>query len=207
MYVPYVVTEDARYEKMYWDILDIRNGKKPRPEHYERIYWDLVLKVNDKPRPDTEAISLRELQKRAGFTESELAKLVEAQKNSDDLVKTERIAINMVKGLYDDGKGNFTLKGKPDLETARKLVHDERYHRLKASIMKPIAEFQKMLDDRTRQASIQSFDRAKIIFRTLVFVLVGLAFIIILLFALQKHKQEIEALVVQQTIELDTFGF
>eukprot|EP01034_Spumella_vulgaris_P035896 gene35896-44261_t len=35
----YVVTGDARYEQQYNDILDIRNGKKPRPEHYERIYW------------------------------------------------------------------------------------------------------------------------------------------------------------------------
>jgi len=198
----YVVTKDARYEKMYWDVLDIRNGKKPRPEHYDRIYWDLVLKVNDKPRPDAEPISIRELQKRAGFTETELAKLAEAQKNSDDLVKTERIAINMVKGLYDDGKGNFTLKGKPDLETARKLVHDERYHRLKASIMKPIAEFQKMLEDRTSQESIQSFDRIKILFGTLEFVLMGLAFVILLRFVLQKRKQEIEALVAQKTIEL-----
>ncbi len=27
----YVVTGDEKYEKMYMDILDIRNGKKPRP--------------------------------------------------------------------------------------------------------------------------------------------------------------------------------
>lgn len=33
----YVVTGDAAYERQYLDILDIRNGKKARPEHYERI--------------------------------------------------------------------------------------------------------------------------------------------------------------------------
>ena len=37
----YVVTKDPRFEKMYWDILDIRNGKKARPMRYESIYWDL----------------------------------------------------------------------------------------------------------------------------------------------------------------------
>src|SRR5689334_1289293 len=38
----YVVTDDPAYEQQYNDILDIRNGKKPRPEEYYRIYWDFV---------------------------------------------------------------------------------------------------------------------------------------------------------------------
>ncbi|MEI7838083.1 MAG: methyl-accepting chemotaxis protein, partial [Planctomycetota bacterium] len=85
----YVVTGDTRYEEMYWEVLDIRNGKKPRPEHYERVYWDLVLNHSGRPRPDEEAVPLRELQTRAGFTEAEFAKLAEAQSHSDGLVKTE----------------------------------------------------------------------------------------------------------------------
>jgi methyl-accepting chemotaxis protein len=152
----YVMTGDARYEKMYWDVLAIRNGKKPLPENYERIYWDLVLNDNDKPRPDTTAVPLRELMERAGFTEAEFAKLAEAQKNSDGLVKTEEIAMNMVKGRYDDGTGNFTIIGTPDLETARTLMHNTAYHQTKASIMKPIEEFQEMLDERTKKVTIDS---------------------------------------------------
>ena len=31
----YVVSGDAAYERQYMDILDIRNGKKPRPAHYD----------------------------------------------------------------------------------------------------------------------------------------------------------------------------
>src|SRR6185295_17263777 len=38
----YVTTGDAKFERMYWEILAIRNGEAPRPRHYERIYWDLV---------------------------------------------------------------------------------------------------------------------------------------------------------------------
>ena len=34
----YVVTGDPRYEDQYMTILDIRNGKKPRPQAYHRIY-------------------------------------------------------------------------------------------------------------------------------------------------------------------------
>ena len=38
----YALTGDPIYETYYWEILDIRNGKKERPESYEKIYWDLV---------------------------------------------------------------------------------------------------------------------------------------------------------------------
>ena len=34
----YVATGDVKYEQQYFDILDIRNGKKPRPVEYNRIY-------------------------------------------------------------------------------------------------------------------------------------------------------------------------
>ena len=40
----YVITGDVKYEKQYFDILDIRNGKKPRPSDYHRIYWDFFYR-------------------------------------------------------------------------------------------------------------------------------------------------------------------
>ncbi len=146
----YVVTRDSQYEKMYWDILAIRNGKKARPKHYDRIYWDLILIYGDKPRLDGDSRALRDLMKDAGFTKEEFAKLDEAQKNSDDLVTIETIAMNAVKGLYDDGTGNYVKKGEPDFEMARRIMHDAQYHKDKAAIMKPIDEFFKLLDERTK---------------------------------------------------------
>jgi signal transduction histidine kinase len=199
----YVSTGDARYEKAYWDVLDIRNGKKPRPENYERIYWDLVLVGNAKPRPDSsEAVPLRELMKKTGVTEAEFAKLDEAQNNSDDLVVTERIAMNMVKGLYGDGNGNFTVKSAPDFETARKLMHDENYHKFKASIMKPLEEFQAMLDKRTRQEAASSFKRTKMLFAALQTILLTLFITTIVLFKLKKQRQDLETQVAQSRFEL-----
>jgi len=145
----YVVSGDPKYEKMYWHVLAIRNGEKPRPQEYNRIYWDLVLNYGDKPRPDGKMIPLRKLMKEAGFTEEEFGKLQEAQNNSDDLVTTETIAMNAVKGLYDDGTGNYTRKGEPDFEMARRIMHDEKYHQNKASIMRPIDEFFQLFQERT----------------------------------------------------------
>ena len=151
----YVISGNSQYEKMYWDILAIRNGDKPRPQDYDRIYWDLVLTYGNKPRPDGEAVALQELMKQAGFTEAEFAKLREAQKNSDALVKTETIAMNAVKGLYDDGSGNYVKKGEPDLEMARRIMYDAQYHKDKAIIMRPIDEFFQLLDERTK-AQVES---------------------------------------------------
>ncbi|MGK5050888.1 methyl-accepting chemotaxis protein [Janthinobacterium sp. RB2P8] len=148
----YVVSGDARYEQQYLDILDIRNGKKPRPAHYERIYWDFVAAGMPVPAATGPAVSLTELMRKAGFSEQEFAKLQEAQANSDGLVKTEVIAMNAVKGLFDDGSGKFTKTGPPDLEMARRIMHDAEYHRNKGKIMQPVNEFLTLLDQRTSAA-------------------------------------------------------
>src|SRR5690606_3437754 len=92
------------------------------------------------------------LMREAGFTKEELAKLEEARNYSDTLVKTETIAMNAVKGKFDDGKGGFSKEGAPDLEMARELMHNRDYHINKARIMKPVDEFFVMLDARTRGA-------------------------------------------------------
>ena len=184
----YAVTGDAKYEKQYFDILDIRNGKKPRPEHYERIYWDFVAAGIDKPQPDGATASLQALMKEAGFSEQEFAKLKEAQNNSDALVKNETSAMNAVKGLFDDGTGQFTKKGDPDLELARKLTHDENYHKYKAQIMKPVDEFLELLDKRT-SAAVEQANQAKTRMQYWVtgLVLFSIAFLVVALLTVYRR--------------------
>ena len=184
----YVVTGDAKYEKQYFDILDIRNGKKPRPEHYERIYWDFVAAGIDKPQPDGATASLQALMKEAGFSEQEFAKLKEAQNNSDALVKNETIAMNAVKGLFDDGTGQFTKKGDPDLELARKLTHDENYHKYKAQVMKPVDEFLELLDKRTSAAVEQAKqDKTRMQYWVTGLVLFSIAFLVVALLTVYRR--------------------
>jgi methyl-accepting chemotaxis protein len=150
----YVMTGDAEWERQYFEVLDIRNGKKPRPAGYEKIYWDFLAAGVEPPkgRGDPSTVPLVDMMKTAGFTDAEFAKLQEAAGNSDDLVRTETVAMNLVKGLYDDGKGGFTLKGEPDLPKAQAMMHDKNYHAFKAKIMKPVDEFLRMLDERTEAA-------------------------------------------------------
>ena len=80
--------------------------------------------------------------KRAGFTEAEFGKLKEAQGNSDDLVKTETVAMGLVK-----------TNNEAELAKARTMMHDKNYHQFKAKIMKPVDEFLVLLDGRTQAAA------------------------------------------------------
>ena len=146
----YVITGDARYEEQYFSILDIRNGKKARPADYHRIYWDFVAAGQTMPRPDTVTISLQELMKQVGFTEGEFEFLNQAQANSDGLVNLEVKAMNAVKGLFDDGSGNYTVEGDPDFDLARTLMHSPEYHTFKADIMTPVDKFFAAFEARTR---------------------------------------------------------
>ncbi|WP_397533869.1 methyl-accepting chemotaxis protein [Roseateles sp.] len=154
----YVMTGDPMWEQQYFEVLDIRNGKKPRPDGYEKIYWDFRAAGVVPPAGSGKgrAEPLLESMKQAGFTEAEFAKLKEAAANSDGLVKTETVAMNLVKGLYEDGQGGFTKKGEPDLLKAQAMMHDKTYHAYKSNIMKPVDEFLRMLDQRTELAVQQA---------------------------------------------------
>ncbi|WP_413293669.1 methyl-accepting chemotaxis protein [Bdellovibrio sp. HCB185ZH] len=125
----FVVTKDPKFETEYFDIIAIRNGEKARP--------------------DGRKIALKELMHQAGFTDQEFALLTEAEKRSNDLAKQETIAMNAVKGLFADESGKFTVQKEPDLDLARKLMHDDFYHKAAASIGEPIQQFLKMMEART----------------------------------------------------------
>jgi methyl-accepting chemotaxis protein len=164
----YVVTGNPEFEREYWAVLDIRNGKIPRPLDYDNIYWDFVAVSGEKPRGDGDTVSLHDLMVKEGFTEAEFEKLSLAQKNSDGLVRTEMIAMNAVKGLFQDTEGNFTIKKAPDQEMAIKIMHDENYHKMKAEIMKPIDDFYLMFEERTAEVVNKYLNVAYIIFSLLI---------------------------------------
>lgn len=145
----YVITGNKKYAEEFRQVVAIRNGQLPRPEHYERIYWDFVDGGEVKPRPDGEAVPLLELMRRQGFTESEFALLRESAARSDALVTTEDRAMNALEGFYPDASGANSQVMSPELEAARNMLFDESFHANKAQIMKPIDNFFVELDRRT----------------------------------------------------------
>ena len=173
----YVATGNPEFEREYWAVLDIRNGKIPRPLDYDNIYWDFVSATGQKPRADVETISLYNLMVKEGFTTEELEKLSLAQKNSDGLVMAETVAMNAMKGLFEDSQGNFTIKGEPNQKMASDLVNNEAYHQAKAKIMRPIDEFYIMFEERTGEAVSKYLQLAMIFFWV---IIVGSIILIIL---------------------------
>lgn len=164
----YSVTGDPSYEDQYWAILDIRNGKKPRPQNYNRIYWDFVAAKMPVPPSTMETVPLLDLMKKRGFSQEEFAKLEEAKNNSDGLVKLETKAMNAVKGLYEDDSGAYKNQGTPNLAMARELMHSSQYHSFKAKIMEPINEFLALLDKRTQVIVDKAENQASNLFDALV---------------------------------------
>jgi len=138
----YVVTGESRYKKYYQDILDIRDGKKPRPKAYRYVYWDLMLANVLSPQADSgPAIALMELMHQSGFTDEELGKLAEAKTNSDGITVMELEAMRLAESVGPDAEANRAK--------AHVMLHDEQYYQAKAAIMKPINEFFVLMDRRT----------------------------------------------------------
>ena len=186
----YVSTGDSKFERIYWEILAIRNGEIPRPRNYERIYWDRVLGEPDSVglNSDDARVSLRALMERAGFTSAEFDKLEEAELNSNQLVKTERVAFNAMKGLFQDSMGQFTVKRTPDSEFARNILFDRNYHEAKAAIMKPLNEVYELVDARTSGAVAAAEYRAYICIGLVFFLLAVVLICLGFSFAIVRRK-------------------
>ncbi|MBU3013946.1 response regulator [Poseidonibacter lekithochrous] len=157
----YVITGNPMFEKQFNTVLDIRNGVSPRPVRYKGIFWDFYTLDDKKLILEGEKVSLRELMKRANFSKEELILLIESQKESDALTSLELIAMNAVKGIFKDEKGQFTIKDKPDFKLARELMHSDEYHEAKIRIMQPLDKFYKALELRTKKAVDESQEKVK----------------------------------------------
>lgn len=152
----YVITGNSMFEEQYKTVLAIRNGEISRPKRYNGIFWDFLTLKNSEVLLDGEKIPLRELMKQANFPESELNLLFTSQNESDDLTNLEHKAMNAVKGIFQDEKGDYTVQGLPDFALARDIMHSDEYHEAKIRIMKPLDNFYKAFENRTKQKVIEA---------------------------------------------------
>ncbi|MBD9363388.1 bifunctional diguanylate cyclase/phosphodiesterase [Methylomonas fluvii] len=167
----YVATGDPVYKQYFQQIIDIRDGKLPRPEKYHDMYWDLVI-ANAHPatQPSAQSVALLELMRQAGFSAPELAKMAEATADSVVLIQIKRTAMDMV----------ASNQGMPDTKwhQANLMLHDATYHRAKAKVMQSIIDAFELMDLRTQQSVIA---RARIAFwLRVVFVVFGVMLVLTL---------------------------
>ncbi|TGL85099.1 PAS domain-containing sensor histidine kinase [Leptospira congkakensis] len=141
----YVIQRDKKYKTYFQMILDIRNGKRPRPNDYSYAYWDLVI-ANKLPAPseEGETISIYESMRNANFHESDFILLSESKLKSDQLTKIEFEAMSIAE--------RDMRKGSNPNPKAIALLYDDNYLHAKAEIMKPINDLYNQLNDRTTKA-------------------------------------------------------
>lgn len=177
----FAATGKPEYEKEYWHVLNVRNGKEARP--------------------DGRKIPLNVLMKQLGFTNKELEKLHESQINSDMLVKKEVIAMNAVKGVYDVNVLKLIKPGESKRDFAIRIVNDEAYHKDKAAIMNPINDVIELVDRRT-QIKLAHYNILNYVYMAITFFIVFILFVRFI-FLINKIKQSIEReKVIRKIIEI-----
>lgn len=140
----YVSTGKKKYRDYYHEILTIRDGTTPRPLNYEQIYWELVTD-DHRPRPYGTPLSLKAKIYAHNFTYQEFSLLETAEARSQKLTNLELRAMNAMEGKFQDPSGDYTIKGKPDPELARKIIFSDEYMYQKYLIMSPIQKFYEIL--------------------------------------------------------------
>jgi diguanylate cyclase (GGDEF)-like protein len=167
----YVATGSPIYQQNYQHILDIRDGRKPRPERYDSVYWDLVTDEGVPPRPDsTQTVALLDLMRGAGFTDQEFQVLAQAKALSDGLTQAEWEAMRLREVQGSNAAKSHAL--------ALTLLHDTTYLAVKAAIMQPIDNFYTLVSARTDQA-VSRAERNALAMRV-VFMGFGLALVLML---------------------------
>jgi len=162
----FVVIGDPRYKQYYQDILEIRNGQKPRPKEFFYGYWTMLLADTQSLSADNaQAISLMDLLRQSGFPDRELDKLTEAKMNSDRLSSLELAAIKLAES---DGPGSEVNHARANL-----MLHDKNYYQIKSSIMHPINDAYRLMQQRTLDA-VHHAELIALIFR-LIFIAITLA--------------------------------
>jgi len=153
----YVITRDVKYKYKFQEIIDIREGLVHRPLN-NNLYVELSSLKPTMEREYEKPESFISIVKRSSFGEDEIAKLLEAKKNSDALVLMEREAMRMVE--------SETVAGAQQ-QKAIALLFSHEYDDAKARVMLPIVEAHLLMEKRTEgnvKAAIMMADTMRLVF-------------------------------------------
>ena len=155
----YVATGNPIFKRYFLEILEIRHGTRPRPLNYSPTYWHMVAAGKIEAVAYGQPVSLLEKFRRSGLKEEEFALLEESLKRSDKLANVEKRAFAAFEGLYDDGTGNFAVRGTPDRELAIQLLFNHDYLAAKAAIVEPVQRFMDLFTGRMQTQAVSGMAR------------------------------------------------
>lgn len=148
----YALTSNPSFKNNFAEVLDIRNGLKPRHVILHKTYWDTVRADDNCPKFFGEARPLLEMARSAGFTPEEYGTLEKAMQISDDQVQVELAAMDV-------------LERDPDSAACRlealEMVISDAYLAKKSEIMSLIDQFQLLVVNRTQAIVAKAVERTE----------------------------------------------
>lgn len=168
----FVITSERKYWHHYQALLDARDGKRAQQSPPHDADWELAQLDN----PPQEAFAKRidemvALWRQHNLELDGLLLLQQAKQASDKLVQTEMTAMRLV--------ANADLVTSELRLQASAMLHDGAYVNAKRDIMRPIGEFNRLLEART-EAMVDQAMNAATVCRAL-FAALGAFFLILLL--------------------------
>lgn len=97
---------------------------------------------------DKRKSSKKDLLHKQGFTRNELNKVEQAVKLSKDLMSIEVEAIHAVQGFYHDVNGGYKNKGVPNLDLAKRLMHNQIYQNFSTEFTRAVTDLKEILKAR-----------------------------------------------------------
>ena len=178
----YAATGNPKFLQFYNQILDIRNGKQPRPENYHRVYWDFLMPQQGQPPfPNGQTISLHNLLDKNGFTEQELQQLRSAQASSDQLAELERQVFKLVAENKPKVAGNYVTPA------AVSQLYSEAYLQTKSQIMGRINQFYHLQEERNNSSVAYAVSENTLMISFSVMSFIGLIISLIFNFKLRAR--------------------
>ncbi|TKB11758.1 hybrid sensor histidine kinase/response regulator [Desulforhopalus sp. IMCC35007] len=148
----YTATANTRFLRYYYDIIEIRQGKKAPPENYNHTYWAEVMagaREHIMPK-DNPGQSVSERMKAFGFTKEEFIALDNILKSSQNLYNQDQISFAATQGLYDPMEKQFINDGEPQPQFANNLVYSDHYLQLENDLFQTVEFFADLTDKRTK---------------------------------------------------------
>lgn len=133
----YADTGDKRFENYYNEIVEIRNGKRARPQRYDETYWHRRIAMQEIPQ-DGERISYYDMLRREKLGKDDVALLMEALVQTDRLMQVERNAIAAVNGQF---YGVTDSVGQANLDLARQMLYSTSYLNERVRVVEPLQLF------------------------------------------------------------------
>ncbi len=142
----YAVSKNPLDKQTYREILDIRDGNKPRSSvKHQDLYRSPILADDQLPYSKNErATALLEMMRQADFTGEEFANLKQAKAAADALANIEYAAMSLAESA-DSPAGANRIK-------AIMMLQDASYYQVKATVMRPLNDVYRSIGQRTSVA-------------------------------------------------------